>query len=63
VTANALFALAAGRGLLAVLSVLGSLYPVATVLLAHVVLGERISRTQRLGVLCAFTGVAFVSAG
>jgi drug/metabolite transporter (DMT)-like permease len=63
VTANALFALAAGRGLLSVLSVLGSLYPVATVLLAHVVLGERITGIQRLGVLCAFTGVAFVTAG
>jgi drug/metabolite transporter (DMT)-like permease len=38
-------------------------YPIATVLLAHLVLGERITRVQRLGVLCAFAGVAFVSAG
>jgi uncharacterized membrane protein len=62
-TANALFALAADRGLLAIVSVLGSVYPIATLLLAHVVLGERITGVQRLGVLCAFTGVAFVSAG
>ena len=39
-SANALFALATTRGLLAVVSVLGSLYPVTTVLLAHVVLGH-----------------------
>ena len=45
------------------MSVLGSVYPVATVLLAHVLLGERITRTQRLGILLAFAGVAAVSAG
>ena len=47
----------------AIVSVLGSVYPVATVLLAHVVLGERITWVQRAGVVCALTGVAFVSAG
>lgn len=60
-SANAVFALAAGRGLLAIVSVLGSLYPVATVLLAQLVLGERVSRVQGAGVLCALTGVALVS--
>jgi drug/metabolite transporter (DMT)-like permease len=60
--ANALFALASQRGLLAVVSVLGSLYPVATVLLAHLLLHERISRVQRLGVAVALVGVAVVSA-
>jgi uncharacterized membrane protein len=60
--ANALFALAAHRGLLSIVSVLGSVYPIATVLLAHVVLGERITWTQRLGVLVAFAGIAAVSA-
>jgi drug/metabolite transporter (DMT)-like permease len=63
VTANALFTLAADRGLLAIVSVLGSVYPVATVILAHVVLGERITRVQRAGVGLAFVGVALVSAG
>jgi drug/metabolite transporter (DMT)-like permease len=63
VTANALFTLAADRGLLAIVSVLGSVYPVATVILAHLVLGERITRVQRGGILLAFAGVAAVSVG
>ena len=61
-TANGLFALAAHRGLLAIVAVLGSVYPVATVLLAHALHGERITRTQQLGILVAFAGVAGVSA-
>lgn len=63
VAANALFALAADRGLLSIVAVLGSVYPVATVLLAHLVLGERITPVQRVGVVCALTGVALVSLG
>jgi len=63
VTANALFALASTKGLLAIVAVLGSLYPVMTVLLAHVLLGERLTRTQRAGVAIALAGVAAVSAG
>jgi drug/metabolite transporter (DMT)-like permease len=63
VTANALFALASGRGLLAIVAVLGSLYPVVTVLLAHVLLGERLTRAQQAGVAVALAGVAAVSAG
>ncbi len=50
VTANALFAFASRHGLLALVSVLGSLYPIVTVLLAHVVLGERLTRSQQLGI-------------
>jgi drug/metabolite transporter (DMT)-like permease len=63
VTANALFALAAGRGLLAIVSVLGSLFPLMTVALAHVVLGERLTRLQVAGVAAALVGVAALSAG
>jgi len=63
VGANALFALASSRGLLALVSVLGSLYPVVTVLLAHLVLGERLTRLQLGGVGVALAGVAAVSAG
>jgi len=62
VSANALFAFASGHGLLALVSVLGSLYPVVTVLLAHVVLGERLTGLQRLGVAAAVAGVAAISA-
>lgn len=63
VAANALFALASGRGLLALVSVLGSLYPVMTVLLAHLILGERLTPLQVGGVGIALAGVAAVSAG
>ncbi len=61
VTANMLFAFAAGHALLALVSVLGSLYPVVTVLLAHVLLGERLTRTQQAGVAIALTGVAAIA--
>ncbi|HEY3922213.1 MAG TPA: EamA family transporter [Gaiellaceae bacterium] len=63
VGANALFALASGHGLLALVSVLGSLYPVTTVLLAHVLLGERLTPLQLTGVGVALAGVAALSVG
>jgi drug/metabolite transporter (DMT)-like permease len=63
VSANALFALASDRALLSLVAVLGSLYPVATVLLAHVLLGERLTREQKLGIAVALGGVVAISAG
>jgi drug/metabolite transporter (DMT)-like permease len=63
VSANGLFAFATGHGLLALVSVLGSLYPVATVLLAHVLLGERLTRAQQAGVGIALAGVCAIAAG
>jgi drug/metabolite transporter (DMT)-like permease len=61
---NALFAAASSsHGLLSVVSVLASLYPVVTVLLARLVLGERVQRTQDAGVLVALAGVALITAG
>jgi drug/metabolite transporter (DMT)-like permease len=63
VSANALFAFASGHGLLSLVSVLGSLYPVVTVLLAHILLGERLTRPQRFGVLVALAGVAAIASG
>ena len=63
VSANALFALASGRGLLSLVSVLGSLYPVMTVVLAYALLGERLTRLQVAGVGAALLGVAALSAG
>lgn len=62
VAANSLFALASQRGLLAIVAVLGSLFPIVTVVLAHVVLHERITVVQRAGVAVALIGVAVVSA-
>ena len=61
--ANLLFAYAATRGNLGVVGVLGSLYPVATVLLARWLLDERLSRVQNAGVVLALTGVALLAAG
>jgi drug/metabolite transporter (DMT)-like permease len=63
VAANALFAVATGHGLLALVAVLGSLYPVVTVLLAHVLLGERLTPPQQVGVAVALAGVCAIAAG
>jgi drug/metabolite transporter (DMT)-like permease len=60
--ANLLFAYAASAGNLAVVGVLGSLYPVATVLLARWLLGERLTGGQNAGVLLALTGVSLLAA-
>jgi len=63
VGANLLFALASQRGFLSVTSVLGSLYPVVTVLLARAVLHERLRPVQQVGVTGALVGVVLVSMG
>jgi drug/metabolite transporter (DMT)-like permease len=60
---NVLFAAASGHGLISVTSVLASLYPIVTVVLARLVLHERIDRAQRLGVVGTLGGVALISAG
>jgi len=61
--ANVLFAYATTMGNLGVVGVLGSLYPVTTVLLARFVLAERLSGVQATGVALALTGVALLGAG
>jgi drug/metabolite transporter (DMT)-like permease len=60
--ANLLFAYAATSGNLAVVGVLGSLYPIATVVLARWLLGERLSGGQNAGVVLALTGVGLLAA-
>ena len=60
--ANLLFAYAATTGNLAVVGVLGSLYPVATVILARWLLDERLSGGQNAGVVLALTGVGLLAA-
>jgi len=55
--------LALQRGPVAIASVLASLYPVTTVLLAAFVLRERLSHLQYVGVACALVSVALVSTG
>jgi uncharacterized membrane protein len=61
--ANLLFVLATSRGLLSVVGVLGSLYPAVTVVLARVMLHERLSRMQNVGVLVTLAGVVALAAG
>lgn len=60
---NVLFAAAASQGLLSVVSVLASLYPVVTVVLARVYLRERVTRVQEAGAVATLAGVVMVSAG
>jgi drug/metabolite transporter (DMT)-like permease len=63
VAANALFAAGTTLGLVSVVSVLGSLYPVTTIILARFLLGERLRGTQRGGAAVGLVGVALISAG
>ena len=61
--ANGLFALATTQGYLSLVAVVGSLYPVVTVVLAYGVLRERLARYQLVGVIAALAGVALIAAG
>lgn len=61
--ATVLFLFASQAGLLTVASVLSSLYPAFTVLLAATVLRERVHRTQGVGLILAIVAVALVAAG
>jgi drug/metabolite transporter (DMT)-like permease len=60
---NTLFAVATTKGVIGVVSVLASLYPVVTVALARVVYRERLTRIQAAGVGAALTGVGLIAAG
>lgn len=62
-TANLLIAIATTLGLVSLVGVLASLYPVMTVALARVVLGERIARIQQFGAVAALAGVVLIAAG
>lgn len=61
VLAIALYLLASRRGLISLVAVLGSLYPATTVILARVVLHERFSRTQLVGLALALGGVLLIA--
>jgi drug/metabolite transporter (DMT)-like permease len=63
ITANLLFAVATNHGLISLVSIAGSLYAAVTVLLAWILLGERLAGSQRAGVVLALAGVAAIAGG
>ena len=60
--ANIAFLLASRSGMLTIVAVIDSLYPGPTVLLAWLVLRERMSRLRVAGLVLALAGVALISA-
>jgi drug/metabolite transporter (DMT)-like permease len=61
--ANVLVATATTRGSAGIVAVLSALYPVATIVLARLVLGEQLSAARRAGGAVALAGAALVAAG
>jgi drug/metabolite transporter (DMT)-like permease len=59
--ANILYGFASTIGLVSLAAVLASLFPIVTIILARVVLHERISRVQQTGVTCVLGGVALIA--
>ena len=62
VLANVLYVLAARLGMLTIVATLTSLYPASTIILARLVLGERLRTIQIAGLSCAGIGVALIGA-
>jgi drug/metabolite transporter (DMT)-like permease len=60
-SANAVFLVAAREGLLSEVSVVSALYPATTVVLASVVLGERVGPLQRAGLFLVLGGVILIA--
>lgn len=62
-SANVFVATATTHGAAGIVAVLSALYPVVTVVLAWLVLGEKLSAAKRAGGVVALAGAAFVAAG
>jgi drug/metabolite transporter (DMT)-like permease len=60
-SANIFFTLALRSGSISVVSVLTALYPLGTIILARLILKERIARVQMFGVLLALSGSAILA--
>jgi len=63
VSATGVYGLATRHGALSEVAVAAALYPLATVVLARIVLGERVRRIQEVGIVAAIAGVALIAAG
>jgi drug/metabolite transporter (DMT)-like permease len=61
-SANLILGVATTKGLVSIAMVLGSLYPIATAVLAYIFLHERLHKAQYIGVALAVGGVAVISA-
>ena len=61
-SANLLLGVATTKGLVSIAMVLGSLYPIATAVLAYLFLHERLHKVQYIGIVLAVGGVALISA-
>ena len=62
-SANVLVAAATTYGAAGIVAVLSSLYPIVTMVLAWIIVGERLGATKRAGGVVAVAGAAFVAAG
>jgi drug/metabolite transporter (DMT)-like permease len=61
--ANVCVAFATTKGSAGIVAVLSALYPIVTVVLARLVLAERLSAARRIGGVTALAGAALVAAG
>ena len=62
-TANVLYLFAVRQGPLSIVATLTSLYPASTILLARIVLRERLRLVQGIGVACAAAAIVLIVSG
>ncbi|MFX0092814.1 MAG: EamA family transporter [Candidatus Hodarchaeota archaeon] len=60
---NAFFVLAAQVGRLDIAAVLGTLYPVVTVVLARIILKEKLRDQQRIGIMATLVSILLITSG
>jgi drug/metabolite transporter (DMT)-like permease len=63
ILANILYLIAVQRGLLSSVATLTSLYPASTIILARIVLRERLRLLQQAGVACAVVAIVLIVSG